>query len=126
MQEADPNRDMTFVASPTMKRDLNDPEIWRRLHEEKIGLTMLWKDRSHGRWYAYATYPWLPDDNLPYWCSDYDDRTTLMFQGETPKDAVLGLFDHPNRLKRMDSFRAKITALTIEVASLVEVLQNGS
>jgi len=105
-----------------MQKHLNDPVIWRRLHEEHVGLGYLFKDHLSCQWFALARYPWLPDDRLPWWCNEYDSRTTLMGRGKTPVEAVLGLFDHPNREKPEGLGRA-VAALTCEIANLIATIR---
>jgi hypothetical protein len=93
-----------------LKKAVNDPVLWRRLHDEHVGLLHLWHDRTTGKYCAYAVTPWLPDtDDGAHWSPEYDDRSRVMCDGSTPQEAVLKLFDDPRRQR--DAVKHKIAML---------------
>lgn len=104
-----------------MKRSL-DPVLWRRLHEEHIGLWHTWHVKDRDIWYAYAVYPWLPDvDDGPCWD---DDRATLMQTGSTLEEAVEKLFSDPRLDANKDGLGRAIIKLTCEVMLLTSAIHD--
>lgn len=110
---------------PAHRRDINDPIIWRRLRDEQVGLTILFRDRTSSQWHAHAVSPWLDDDHLPYWAPEYDSRAYINATGPSAAAAVLALFDHPRlACPPVDGGLARATArLTVELALLIDVIR---
>lgn len=108
-----------------LKKLVADPIIWRRLHEERIGLHHVWFDRQTGRWFAYGLYPWLPDvDDAPHWAPEYDSRATLMQDGGSAQEAVLKLFDDPKRSR--NGLGMRMFALECEFELLLRARRRGN
>ena len=100
----------------TLKKFVNDPVLWRRLHDERIGLSHAWIDGTNGRYYVYAITPALPDGAY-LWDSEFDDRPRLMTNGETAEEALLKLFDDPRR-KYAPSLGRSMAACGVELELL--------
>lgn len=100
----------------TLKKLVGDPVIWRRLHDERIGLLHVWHDRVAGCFYAYAVIPAVPDGEA-HWSAEFDDRPRIMASADTAQEAVLKLFDHPNR-EFAPSLGRSIAAFSVEAELL--------
>jgi hypothetical protein len=116
--------DGTGVLDRRYRKIIGDT-LWRGLHERRIGLILLWKDRLLDCWHAYGCVP-APAEDEPWWASD---APRIMAHGPDAKAAVVALLAHDKvglyqrmRPPRATGLSAALLRASIEMGELASAL----